>query len=118
MTRRFSQANLPWVLLALTALALGYLLGTTQSSVFAAPAKEQVKQVKSSQLPEVSVGPPAREAYTLYMSRSGTEKERAAEHMTQLHQVMAARGYVFASLERHEENNDLKGWWITYLPGR
>jgi Tfp pilus assembly protein PilV len=116
MSRRIIASNLPWLVLILAVLMLGFAIGTTQNLAFAAPSQQQVKQIKNKQLPTVSVGPAAREAYTVYMSRDGIAKGQSAVHMTQLHQTMAAKGYVFASLMAHVENNDLKGWWITYLP--
>ena len=50
----------------------------------------------------------------MYLDGSGG-KRRAARHMTELHRVMAAKGWAFAHLAPHVENADLQGWWITYV---
>ena len=50
----------------------------------------------------------------MYLDGSGGKK-RATRHMTELHRVMAAKGWTFAHLAPHMENADLEGWWITYV---
>lgn len=100
-------------LLVLSALGLGLFLGTTQP-VAAGPAAASVPGVAPDQLPAGSVGAAAPQAHTVYLDGSGGKK-RAARHMTQLHQVMAAKGWTFAHLAPHVENADLQGWWITYV---
>jgi len=40
---------------------------------------------------------------------------RQPRHLTELHRVMAAKGWVFAHLAPHMENADLQGWWVTYV---
>jgi hypothetical protein len=48
------------------------------------------------------------------MDGSGGKKD-ASQHMNTLHEVMRQKGWAFVSLEAHEENNDLEGWWMTYV---
>lgn len=100
-------------LIVLSALGLGLLLGSTQP-VAAGPAAARVPGVASDQLPTGNVGPAAPQSHTVYLDGSGGKK-RAARNMTQLHQVMAAKGWTFAHLAPHVENADLQGWWITYV---
>ena len=100
-------------LIVLSALGLGLLLGPTQP-VAAGPAPADVPGVAPNQLPPGNVGPAAPQSHTVYLDGSGGKK-RAARHMTQLHQLMAAKGWTFAHLAPHMENADLQGWWITYI---
>ena len=100
-------------LLVAAALGLGLFLGSTRP-VAAGPAQTSVPGVAADQLPAGNVGPAAPQAHTVYLDGSGGKK-KAARHMTQLHEIMAAKGWTFAHLAPHVENADLQGWWITYV---
>lgn len=100
--------------LPLLAIALGLLWGRSQGPLEARPQVPKVPKVKSVQLPDPSGGPRAPKAITIYMAR-GPEKVKAARNMNILHDEMAGRGFAFSDFEPHYENNDLEGWWITYL---
>ena len=108
MTRRFYFAAL-----ILAALGSVYFLGFAET-VQAQTGKIKVPGVAADQIPPGTVGPAGSRAHTVYMDGSGGKK-RAAEHMNSLHAVMAAKGWTFAHLAPHMENNDLEGWWITYV---
>ena len=110
------QTSRTWTttILLAAALALGLLWPSGPGSLDAEPNNLDLKQVKESQLPTANVGPPGRKAYTVYMGRKA-EKVKAARRMNALHDAMAAKGYTLHDVEPHWENNDLEGWWITYL---
>ena len=100
-------------LLVIAAVALGLVLGSTRP-LAAGPAQTKVPGVASDQLPVGNLGPAAPQAHTVYLDGSGG-KQKAARNMTELHAVMAAKGWTFAHLAPHVENADLQGWWITYV---
>lgn len=111
------KSSRSWVtalLFVIASFALGYLWQAGQGSLSAGPSGTNLKQVKDFQLPAEIGGPPGRKAYTIYMGRKA-EKVKAAQRMNALHDAMAARGYTLHDVEPHWENNDLEGWWITYL---
>ena len=100
-------------LLTVAAIGFGLFLSPAQP-LSARPAGTSVPGVDPDQIPAGSVGPAAPQAHAVYLDGSGGKK-RATRHMTELHRVMAAKGWTFAHLAPHMENADLEGWWITYV---
>lgn len=58
---------------------------------------------------EESAAPPA--TVTIYIGEGGTSVKK----MNEEHNKYFAQGYRFASMVSHDENNDHKGVWITYV---
>ena len=100
-------------LLSAAALCIGLFLMPAQP-LSAESSQLKVPGFDANQLPKGNVGPAAPRAHTVYLDGSGGKK-RAAKHMTELHEVMASKGWTFSHLAPHIENADLEGWWITYV---
>lgn len=113
MRHRFTRSL--YVALPLLAVlgVVGFLV-PVQPVLQAASAEAKVPGVAANQIPSGVVGQPVPTAHTVYMDGSGGKKN-AAKHMTALHEVMASKGWTFSGIVPHLENNDLEGWWITYV---
>ena len=115
MTERQARTGrIAWAAIAIVSLTLGYLIATVQTRAYADPGSARIPGVDSSAIPVAAVGPAAPVAFTVYLDGSGGKKKSASK-MNLLHKAMAAKGWSYAGLTVHEENDDLEGWWITYV---
>ena len=102
-----------WIVLAVVAAAAVMLLVAPARTVLAQKTVS-IPHFNEAQLPAPISGSVGAPAVTVFVDR-GPEKVKAAQILTEIHAAMAARGYTFAELDPYLENNDLEGWWVTYV---
>ena len=102
-----------WIVMTIMSLALGYVLGVSQSDTLAQEIK--IDDVDASQVPKDPIGPPGRKGVVVYVDVDFRATSESAQHMTKLHGAMAERGWTFVDFEAYVENGDLQGFWITYV---
>ena len=73
--------------------------------------------IKKKDLPPALEGAEGDAAVTVWMDVSATGRRRpAARRLTELHALMAERGYELLMMMPMNENNDTAGFWVTYRP--
>lgn len=57
-----------------------------------------------------------RDGKTVFIdTHIGKRRDHASEHMSQMHQNMAAEGFTIIDVEPWIENGDLEGFYLTYV---
>lgn len=106
LTRPSTYRWLPIVL----AFVGGALLGTVQG--FAGESKEE----SMTAIADESASGSGRMGKTVFVDVSGVgRKKKAAKRMTELHEEFAQEGWTVIGVAVYTENQDLEGFFVTYV---
>ena len=104
--------NWRWLAIVVAAVA-AYALGWGLSSSAAQTTK--VPHVSKRLIPAGSVGSVVGPGWTVYMD--GGDPRDGARNLNQLHKVMAEKGWILIDMDPRYENNDFRGFFVTYRAG-